>query len=154
MFLTLFQFFTIGQVKQTIDIRFLTAKFSDTSTTKNLDVVFLITTSDTIDFPPIVNLPPKCTVFENGREKVLLLAPQNLGISFSGRDVASKDKKVYNLIKDIIDLKSLVDKKTILICYSIKDLNFVFKKMSLTPSFKEKLHKEIIVDKRVEFDVK
>ena len=59
------------------------------------DVVFLISTQDTIDFPPTVSLPPKCTVFENGREKVVILAPQNLSVTFCAHDVAEKNKAVY-----------------------------------------------------------
>ncbi len=151
--ITLFKSVVMGQMKESVDIRFLTAKFSDTSNTKFLDAIFLISTLDTIDFPPTLVLPPKCTVFENGREKVVLLQPQNLGVELFDKKIVEKNKRLYALIKESIDIKTFNNKKNLIICYSIKGLNYVFKRMSLTPSFKAKHNKEMSINKRFEFDV-
>src|SRR6476661_10662359 len=149
-FLTLVQNFVFGQ-GQNIDIRFLKAKFTDTTSGKDLIAVFLVSTRDTASFPPMVILPPKCTVFENGREKVVLLTEQMLGLTLWGEDIPQKGKDVYDLIKDQVDLKSM--QTSMIVEYKIKDVNFDFNKMSLTPVFREKRNKSIRVEKRCEFNV-
>jgi hypothetical protein len=140
-----------GQGNGNIDIRFLKAKFTDTTSSKDLVAVFLVSTKDTASFPPVVNLPPKCTVFEDGREKVILLNPHMLGVTMDGDKVHEKNPPIYALIKDVIHLDSL--QTSLIITYKIKGLNYNFKKMSMTPSFSEKHNKDIRVDKRCEFEV-
>jgi hypothetical protein len=142
---------TFGQEGKNINIRFLKAKFTDTTQYKDVIAVFLVSTADTASFPPVVNVPPKCTVFENGREKVVLLNPHNLAVSLDGEQVPQKNPDVYSLIKEVVDLNSM--KGAMIITYTLKDLNYEFKRMSLTPAFREKKNNEIRVDKRCEFDV-
>jgi hypothetical protein len=149
-FLTTIQNFVSGQ-GQNIDIRFLKAKFTDTTSGKDLIAVFLVSTRDTASFPPQVMLPPKCTVFENGREKVVLLTENMLGLVLYGADIPQKSKETYNLIKDQVDLKSM--QRSMIIEYQIKDVNFDFNTMTLTPAFKEKRNQSIRVEKRCEFVV-
>ena len=148
--LTTFQGTLHGQGSN-IDIRFLKAKFTDTISGKDLVAVFLVSTRDTSNFPPEIRLPPKCTVFEDGREKVVLLNPHALSVSLDDAKIPEKHPEIYELIKDLIDLKSMQNK--MIISYFIKDLNYNFKKMSLTPAFNEKRNKTIRVDKRCEFEV-
>jgi hypothetical protein len=150
--LILVQILACGQNGNNIDIRFLNAHFTDTTSGKDVMAVFLVSTKDTASFPPRVHLPPKCTVFENGREKVILMTPDNLAVSMDGDHIPEKNPLVYALIKDQIDLKALT--KAMIITYTIKDINYNFRKMSLTPAFFEKQNKEIRIDKRFEFDVK
>jgi len=149
-FFATLQNFVFGQ-GQNIDIRFLKAKFTDTTSGKDLIAVFLVSTKDTASFPPKIMLPPKVTVFENGREKVVLLNEQMLGLTLWGEDIPQKGKDVYDLIKDQVDLKSM--QTSMIVEYKIKDVNFEFNKMSLTPAFKEKRNPEIRVEKRCEFVV-
>jgi hypothetical protein len=145
-----FHGFIFGQGNNNIDIRFLNAKFTDTIADKDLVAVFLVSTKDSLSFPPVAKIPPKCTVFEDGREKVVLLNPHNLSVAFDGESI-TKNKIVYDLIQSQIDLKAL--KTAMIITYTIKDLNYNFKKMSLTPAFEEKLNKAIRIEKRCEFVV-
>ena len=140
-----------AQANDNIDIRFLKAKFTDTISRKDLVAVFLISTRDTSSFPPQVMLPPKCTVFENGREKVVILTQSMLAVSLDGEEIPNKNKVVYDLIKDQVDLKAL--DHALIITYTLKDINYTFKKMSLTPAFREKRNNSIRVDKRCEFTV-
>lgn len=138
-----------GQVGDNIDIRFLKASFIDTISRKELVAVFLVSTHDTASFPPQVMLPPKCTVFENGREKVVLLTQNMLAVSIDGEDISDKNKVVYNLIKDQINLKSL--DHSLIVTYTISNIHYTFKRMSLTPAFREKRNNSMRVEKRCEF---
>ena len=140
-----------GQGNSNIDIRFLKAKFTDTTSGKDLVAVFLVSTKDTSSFPPEIRIPPKCTVFEDGREKVVLLNPHTLSVTLDDAKIPEKHPEIYALIKDLIDLKSL--QTSMIITYKITDLTYNFKKMSLTPAFNEKRNKTIRVDKRCEFNV-
>lgn len=135
-----------------IDIRFLNAKFTDTTSGKDLLVVFLVSTKDSASFPPVVTLPPKCTVFENGREKVILLSPSNLQLTTDGNQIAIKNPAVYALIKDQVNLKSM--RNSMIVTYKLIDINYDFTRMSLTPAYREKLNQSIKIDKRCEFEVK
>jgi len=148
--LTSFQGLLHGQGSN-IDIRFLKAKFTDTTSGKDLVAVFLVSTKDTSSFPPEIKIPPKCTVFEDGREKVVLLNPHTLAVTLDDAKIPEKHPEIYALIKELIDLKSL--QTSMIITYKITDLTYNFKKMSLTPAFSEKRNKAIRVDKRCEFDV-
>jgi len=138
---------------QNIEIRFLEAQFTDTISGKDLVAVFLVSTKDTASFPPQIKIPPKCTVFEDGREKVVQLTPHNLSISLDDSRIAEKNPKTYALIKNLIDVK-LLSPSSMIITYGIKDLNYNFRKMSMTPAFGEKSNHAINVDKRCEFEVK
>jgi hypothetical protein len=148
---TAFQTDSFGQ-GQNIEIRFLKAKFTDTTAGKDLVAVFLVSTRDTASFPPEIKIPPKCTVFENGREKVVLLTSYNLSVRLDDSRIAEKSPDTYALIKDLIDVK-LLQPSAMIITYSISDLDYNFKKMSLTPAFSEKRNRAIRVEKRCEFVV-
>jgi hypothetical protein len=137
----------VGQDKTTI--RYLNSTFQDTTDNKDVLVVFLVTVPDTSDFPPRVNLPPECTVFENGFEKKVLLSPQNLSVTFDGDQVAEKHPEVYRLVKDSISFDKF--KTSMLVSYQFRDIPYTFSKMSVTPSFKEKRNKESRVSKRFVF---
>jgi hypothetical protein len=149
--LTAFSIRVYGQDNSTIEVRFLNAKFTDTTNAKNLMTVFIVSTKDTADFPPQINLPPKCTVFENGREKVVLLDQHNMGVSLYGDNIRELNKEAYTLVKNQIGEK--LPNATMIIVYSLHGLDFEFRKMSLTPAFVEKRHKEVRVAKRFEFEV-
>ena len=136
---------------QNIEIRFLNAKFTDTTSGKDLVAVFLVSTRDSAGFPPTVNLPPKCTVFENGREKVVLLTPQMLSVTFNGEDVDQKYPEIYQMIKGMVDLNAM--KTSMIVTYAIKDIFYDFRKMALTPAFTEKKNKSARIEKRSEFIV-
>ena len=140
-----------GQGNDNIDIRFLKAKFTDTTSGKDLVAVFLVSTKDAYSFPPEVTLPPKCTVFENGQEKTVLITQSMLAVSLDGENMPDKNKAIYDLVRDQVDLKAL--DHALVITYTIKDINYTFKKMSLTPAFREKQNRSIKVDKRCEFTV-
>jgi hypothetical protein len=86
-----------GQDSDVLDIRFIKAKFTDPKTRRDVIVAILVMAKDTSDFPPQVNIPPKCTAYESGFEKVVLLNPHNLsgGIIIS---LAGNYFKSYNLI--------------------------------------------------------
>ena len=142
-----------SQTESSIDIRFIGARFTDTLQSKSLRTLFLVDTRDTSSFPPSIKLPPKCSVFENGREKVVLLGPQNLAVSLWGDDVELKDKTIYDLVKNKVNLKGEAMKHCLIIVYDLKENNFTFHKMSLTPGFGEKKGKQQPVEKRIEFEV-
>lgn len=149
--LTFLQGAAFGQGNNNIEIRFLTAKFTDTTSGKNLVAFFLVSTRDSASFPPEVILPPKCTLFEDGREKVILFNAHNLAVGLYGDDVGEKDKDVYDLVKNLVNFHP--KNPQMIIGYTIKDLNYVFKKMTLTPIFREKRNREIKIEKRIEFEV-
>ena len=134
-----------------IEIRFLKAKVNDTTSGKDLTVFFLVSTKDSASFPPVVNLPPKCTVFEGGREKIVLFTQDNLAVALYGDNVEEKNKEVYELLKKEIDFHP--KNPQMIVAYTIKDLYYVFTKMTLTPAFSEKLNRAIRIDKRCEFTV-
>lgn len=140
-----------AQENGNIEIQFLTAQFNDTIRGKDVMVVFILTTKDSASFPPVINLPPKCTVFENGLEKIVFLGPNNLNITLYGNDIEVKDKPLYDKIKHLLHFHPI--KPQMIIVYYLKDLNYVFKKMTFTPGFKEKLNKEIRFQKKFEFEV-
>jgi hypothetical protein len=140
-----------AQPTEKIFIRFVNAKFTDTTGARALMASFLVSVKDSADFPPGVVLPPKCTVFEMGREKVILLQAVNLGVVMNDQTVREKNPEIYAMIKDSIDLGKL--RTSMLITYKLRELNFNFRKMSLTPVFKEKRDGRIRVEKRFEFEV-
>lgn len=143
----------LGQGNNNIDIRFLKAKFTDTTSGKTLVAVFLVSTKDTASFPPEVTLPPKCTVFENkyGFEKVVNITQQMLSVDLYDERIREKNKDIYELIKNQVDFKSL--QTSLIITYTIKDINYDFNRMTLTPAFREKRNRSVRIDKRCEFTV-
>ena len=146
------QGFSFGQSDNNIDVRFLTAYFTDTTTSKkDVLAVFMVSTKDSSSFPPKVNLPPKCTVFEGGREKVVLLSRQNMTFAFYSNNIEKDNKELYDKIKAYIHWHPL--KPQMIITYSLLDLNYDFTKMSLSPVFREKQNDDIRIEKRFEFDV-
>lgn len=147
------QYRALAQDDSGIGIRFLNAAISpDSSSGKDVVAVFLVSVKDSADFPPVVNLPPKCTVFERGREKVFLLRPDNLAVSFDDGQIEQKNPRIYALIKDKLDLKQL--SKAMIVSYDILDIYYDLNRMSLSPSFKNKHNQAIKTEKRFEFDVK
>ena len=140
-----------AQGNSSIEINFLTANFTDTIGEKDVVLVFLVSTKDTTNFPPVISLPPKCTVFEGGREKVILLTQSNFSVALYDQNIETKNKMVYNLIKNKISLSSM--QTTMIITYNILNLNYNFSKMTLTPAFREKKNNAIRTEKRFEINV-
>src|SRR4051794_38860864 len=95
-----------GQGNNNIEIRFLRSKFIDTVGGKDLVAIFLVSTKDSVSFPPIVKLPPKCTVFEDGREKVVIFTQNDLAVTLDGAQIREKNPATYEFIKDVIDLNN------------------------------------------------
>ena len=80
-----------GQDSSIIRISFINARFTDAKSPADVFWAFLVTTRDSSDFPPQISIPPKCTAFENGMEKVVLLNPHNIAIALYGNDIAQKN---------------------------------------------------------------
>ena len=134
-----------------LGIRFINAKSGGNTYDKFLAVSFYVFTQDSSDFPPGIILPPRCTVFEDGIEKELILKPENLEVTLSDRDLAQKSVKVYNLIKDDFNPDQI--KLGVVVTYFLKNLSFNFTRMSLSPAFHEKKNKEKTVSKKFQFPV-
>ena len=142
---------SFGQDSDIIKISFINAKFTDPKSPADVFVAFLVMTRDSADFPPQINIPPQCTAFENGQEKVVLLSPHNLAVALYGEDIALKSPEAYDLVKGHIDLKSMAP--GLIITFKLTDIPYTFTKMSMTPAFTEKRDKEKRVAKRFEFTV-
>ena len=143
--------FSFGQGTDIITISFINAKFTDHKAPADVLVAFLVTTKDSADFPPQVTIPPKCTAFENGMEKVILLNPHNLAVALYGQDIAQKNSEAYELVKGHVDLGTMTP--GFIITYKLTDVPYTFTKMSMTPAFVEKRDRTKRVAKRFEFAV-
>jgi hypothetical protein len=139
-----------AQQTSDIDIRFLRAKFTDPAAGNELVAVFMVSTKDTASFPPVMVMPPKCSIFIGQVETKLNLEPQMLSVQIDGEKIA-ENKITYELIKDQIDLNDL--KRRMIITYTIRGIVSEFKRMSLTVAFKDKHNNAKRVEKRAEFEV-
>ena len=150
--LTCFQTIHFGQNKNSFDIHCVRAKFTDTTGSKDVIVVFNVTFQDTVNYPPILNIPPKCSILINGVNQDVPLSPENLSVSLNDDKVILKDVFLYELIKDRVDLTS--KKEIMLISFKIKDVSSEpFNKMTVTLSLGEKRNPTIKHIKSCEFIV-
>ncbi len=150
LLLSLMPLFASAQKSDVIDIKFVNARFTDTLYPGDVIVAFLVTTRDSSDFPPQINIPPPCTVFENGMEKKVLLSPHNLSVALHGSDVKQRSPETYNLIKGKVDLDNM--KTGLIMTFMIADIPYSFTRMTMTPIFTEKKEKQR-VSTRFEFSV-
>lgn len=132
-----------------IAIRFLKAKLIDSTSGKDITVFFLVSTKDSAGFPPVITVPPKCTLFENEQEKIVLFNPGNLSVALYGDNVEEKNKEVYELLKNEVDFHP--KHPQMIVAYTVKDLYYNFTKMTFTPVFREKQNRNIKIEKKCEF---
>lgn len=142
-----------GQMKPTFEVKFLNSKVYKNNfySPKDVVIIFLVSTKDAADFPPVPVLPPRVNIIENGVEKPLDLSPNNLSIEFDGADVPQKNNFIYELIKEQVDLKSM--NTAMIMCFYVKNINAVsVKKMNCTLRMSEKRNRDITQTLSYEFE--
>lgn len=141
-----------GQYKYSFDVKFLKARFTDTTDKKDVLIVFYISANDSLDFPPILHLPPKSNILLKGVEKDIALSPENLAISLDGDKLILTNIVVYDLIKGMVDLNA--NKNMMILSFRMKDVSTEpFSRMNLTLMLGEKRNPNVEFSKKFEFDV-
>ena len=144
---------TFAQFQGSYDVKLLRAKFTDPAhSKKDVVAIFLVTVRDTANFPPGLNLPPKVTYFANGKDNLIFFDQENLSLRIFDDRVMIKDVRVYDMIKDKVDLSS--DKKIMILVFTLK--NFTdedFTKMKFNFKLTEKHDKSLKIEHPFEFDV-
>lgn len=152
IFLFLFQYTTLAQTKFSFDISFVRAKFTDTTDKKDLVAIFLLSTPDTANFPPIINMPPKFSILFPDREEKIFLSPEILSLSIDDDRVVLKNIITYELVKDRINLNA--KNPIMILTYTIRDISKEdFDKIALSISFSEKYNNLLRYEKRFEIKV-
>jgi hypothetical protein len=150
--LSVLQNFTFAQNTFNFDVKFIRAKFTDTTQNKDLIAVFLLSTADTAHFPPIINMPPKVSILFKDREEKIVLTPEILSVSLDGDKIILKNITVYEIIKGKIDLN--VKHPFMIISYTLKDVSKQdFHKIAMSISFSEKHNQARRYEKRFEVEV-
>ena len=142
----------LAQDPFSFDVKFLRAKFTDTTQNKDLIAVFILSTSDSSNFPPIVNIPPKFSILFSDHEEKIQLTPEILSVSFDDDKIILKNMPVYEIIRDKVNLN--VKHPIMIISYRMKDISTKdFNKIAMSISFSEKKDKSKRYEKRFEVPV-
>lgn len=139
-----------------VEMRIIHAAFTDSAGAngKNFDIAVLLSCRDTADFPPVLILPPKCSVFENGRERVIMLNAENLSVALYGHTIQEKNKAAFEFVKHHLDVNKLDDQHQMIMYYSLKNIPYTFRHISFSPIVREKRNRAKRIETRLETDVK
>ena len=135
------------------NIKFIRSAQFVSGNTNKIVVILLITPKDSKDFPPVVSTRMFCSI-DGAPEKKLDIMHQsdNVSMEVFGKNVEEKNKHIYELVKDRIDLKNKDDMGIFVFTFSNLPLKQV-EKMSLTYGFWEKLNQNVRVEKKYDFTV-
>jgi hypothetical protein len=151
-FLISFSFTASAQSESTYELNFLRAKIIDTTDLKDILILFQVTTKKKKDFPPILSMKLTYSLDNNAEKTVDILKTNNIQISVFGNDVNEKDKFVYELIKNKIDIDDKND--FLILAFLLKSVtNESVDKMSFTYGLWEKNNQKVRVEKKYEFEI-
>lgn len=145
--------YTTGQTKPTYELRFLNAKFIDTSEDKDVLVLFQVLPIEEKDFPPVLSMKLTYSVGENGVEKTVdIMKSQNkVRISVFGPDIDKKHPDIYTLAKEKLDTSKLP--YLVLAIYIDDVASQMFDKMTVTYGLWEKNDLNVRVEKKFPFSI-
>ncbi|MDI1355834.1 MAG: hypothetical protein PSX36_13005 [bacterium] len=127
----------LAQHEYTFEVKALRAKIIDTTFKKDVIVIFYISAVDSLDFPPVLHLPPVCSIQVNGKDENLIFSPENIAISLDGDKLILTNMLVYDIIKGMVDFTE--KKNMMILSFRMKDVSAEkFDKMSVTLSLGEK----------------
>ena len=141
-----------SQFQNNFTVRFLKAKFTQTSPSKQAVLIFHVSVADTAHYPPRIHLPPKCSIYVDGLAQVFRMTEKNFALSLDDDRIIIKNVLIYDMIKDKIDLQ---DKNKMMIMTFTIDLSGTasFKKMAFTLALSEKRNAKQRWEKELEFDI-
>ncbi len=141
-----------SQYQPSFTVRFLKARFTDTTSKKEVMLIFHVSVADTANYPPQINYPPKCSIYVNGQPQIVPIGPGSVKLALYDDRIMIKNVQVYDLIKNKINLQD--KNKMIIMVFSVPISNpEPFKKLAFTFSLSEKRNAKLRWEKQFDCDV-
>ncbi len=141
-----------AQYQNTFTVSLLKAKFIDTTASKDVMLIFQVLITDTANYPPRINYPPKCSILINEVQQTVPMTPESVSLALDDDRIIIKNVRVYDLIKDKVNLQD--KNKMIFMTFTLNNLSYEhFNKMWFTFSLSEKRNKSLRWEKTFELNL-
>jgi hypothetical protein len=145
----------LENVVEKFNLNYIASDYLD-STEKNVVVVLAVTPIKEEDFPPVLSMKLTYNINDETSEKVIDIQNQKekkIQIVIYGNQVAEKSPKIYQLIKDRVDLDS--GERVMLLAFYLQNISDEpIKHLTLWYGMWEKRNQNKRNEKKFEFDIR